>query len=40
MDRLPRGSGFVMADVERSRLQAIRRNFPALEHRRLPCTLP
>ncbi len=40
MDRLPRGSGFVMAEIERSRLQAIRRNFPALEHRRLPCTLP
>ena len=40
MDRLPRGSGFVMADIERSRLQAIRRNFPALDHRRLPCTLP
>jgi nitrilase len=40
MDRLPRGSGFVMAEIERSRLQAIRRNFPALDHRRLPCTLP
>jgi len=40
LDRLPRGSGFVMAEVERSRLAAIRRNFPALEHRRIPCTLP
>ncbi|PKM45746.1 MAG: acyltransferase [Gammaproteobacteria bacterium HGW-Gammaproteobacteria-1] len=40
MDRLPRGSGFVMGEIERSRLQAIRRNFPALDHRRLPCTLP
>ncbi len=40
LDRLPRGSGFVMADIERSRLEAIRRNFPALAHRRLPCTLP
>lgn len=40
LDRLPRGSGVVMADIERSRLQAIRRNFPALDHRRLPCTLP
>lgn len=40
LDRLPRGSGFVMADIEPSRLQAIRRNFPSLEHRRLPCALP
>lgn len=35
LDRLPRGSGFVMAEVEPSRLAAIRRNFPALKHRRL-----
>ncbi len=40
LDRLPRGSGFVMAEIEPSRLEAIRRNFPALAHRRLPCTLP
>jgi len=40
LDRLPRGSGFVMAAIEPSRLHAIRRNFPALEHRRLPCKLP
>lgn len=40
LDRLPRGSGFVMAEIQPSRLEAIRRNFPALAHRRLPCTLP
>lgn len=40
LDRLPRGSGFVVADLERARLTAIRRSFPVLEHRKIPCTLP
>jgi len=40
LDRLPRGSGFVAADIDPARLKAIRRSFPALEHRKIPCTLP
>ncbi len=35
LDRLPRGSGFVIADIDEERLRSIRRNFPATEHRRL-----
>ena len=40
LDRLPRGSGVVSADIEQARLRAIRRNFPAIEHQRLRCSLP
>lgn len=40
LDRLPRGSGFVSADIERPRLQSMRRNFPSIYHRRLRCVLP
>lgn len=39
MDRLPRGSGVVMAETDRERLQRLRRTFPALQHRRLSCTV-
>lgn len=35
LDRLPRGSGVVVADIDKERLKRIRRNFPSLEHRRL-----
>lgn len=34
LDRLPRGSGVVVADVDLERLANVRRNFPATEHRR------
>jgi nitrilase len=37
VDRLPRGSGFVMAEIDRERIESTRRNFPALDHRRLHC---
>jgi nitrilase len=37
LERLPRGSGFVLTEVERERLEGIRRNFPTIEHRRLSC---
>lgn len=37
LDRLPRGSGFVIAEIDRERLQGIRKKFPALEHRKLAC---
>ncbi len=35
LDRLPRGSGIVIADLDRERLTSIRRNFPSITHRRL-----
>lgn len=40
LDRLPRGSGVVSADIEPARLQNIRRNFPAIQHRCVACVLP
>lgn len=39
IDRLPRGSGFVIADISTENLQQTRKNFPVLEHIRLPCHL-
>ncbi len=35
LDRLPRGSGFVISDIDDERLKSIRRNFPATDHRQL-----
>lgn len=35
IDRLPRGSGVVLADINREELAAIRRSLPAISHRRL-----
>jgi len=35
IDRLPRGSGVVVADINRGELAAIRRSLPAISHRRL-----
>jgi predicted amidohydrolase len=40
LDRLPRGSGVVSAEIEQARLKSIRRNFPAIQHLRLHCSLP
>ncbi|HEY0633993.1 MAG TPA: carbon-nitrogen hydrolase family protein [Gammaproteobacteria bacterium] len=39
LDRLQRGSGVVVADIDLQRLNDIRRSFPALEHRRINCIL-
>ena len=39
LDRLPRGSGFVTAELDLTKVESTRRNFPALEHRRLPCDM-
>ncbi len=39
-DRLPQGSGFVIGEIDRERIASIRRSFPALDHRRIPCELP
>jgi deaminated glutathione amidase len=38
--RLPRGSGVITAELDPERLRSTRRNFPAIEHRRLVCKLP
>jgi nitrilase len=35
VDRLPSGSGVVIGDVDTDKLARVRRNLPALEHRRL-----
>ncbi|MEJ2345725.1 MAG: carbon-nitrogen hydrolase family protein [Gammaproteobacteria bacterium] len=37
LDRLPRGSGVVGANIDRARLERTRQAFPALQHRRLHC---
>jgi nitrilase len=37
LDRLPRGSGVVMAGVNRGYQQSLRKSLPALGHRRLDC---
>lgn len=37
LHRLPRGAGVVSAEVDAARLESLRRNFPALAHRRLHC---
>ena len=37
LDKLPRGSGVVVADIDREQLHELRRSFPVLEHRRLSC---
>lgn len=37
LDRLPRGSGVVLGEVNLGRVRDIRRNFPVAEHRRLGC---
>ena len=38
--RLPRGSGYIAADLDHNRLESTRRNFPAIEHIRLQCAVP
>lgn len=35
LDRLPSGSGVVVAELDRERIASIRRSLPAIEHRRL-----
>ena len=37
VDRLPGGSGVVVADIDRQQLDSIRRSLPAIAHRRLSC---
>ena len=37
LNQLKSGTGVVIADIDRDRLNSIRRSFPAIEHRRLSC---
>ncbi len=39
LDELASGSGFVSAEIDPKRVHNTRRNFPVLEHRRIPCKL-
>ncbi|HEB58707.1 MAG TPA: carbon-nitrogen hydrolase family protein [Gammaproteobacteria bacterium] len=39
LDRLPRGSGLVVADIDLDKVSQTRRSFPVLEHRRIDCNL-
>lgn len=40
IDVLPRGSGFVLGEIDIRRVQDLRASFPALSHRRFGVTLP
>jgi nitrilase len=37
LDRLPSGSGVVCANLDRKRLERVRKTFPAIQHRALTC---
>ncbi len=38
-DELDNGSGFVLAEIDMDRIKNIRRTFPVLEHRKIPCDI-
>lgn len=40
MDRLPQGSGYIVADIDINSLHKLRQNFPVLKHRKISCMLP
>lgn len=40
LDILPQGAGCVVADIDIDKVKKLRNNFPVLDHRRIPCTLP
>ncbi len=40
LNRLTRGPGVVVSDIDIERLREIRRSFPVLEHRKIRCSLP
>lgn len=39
MNRLPQGTGVVVSDIDLDKLYKTRKNFPALQHRRLDCKI-
>lgn len=40
LDCLPRGSGFVVSEIDMDKIKNTRRSFPVLEHRRMQCSVP
>ncbi|MBD3671827.1 MAG: carbon-nitrogen hydrolase family protein [Gammaproteobacteria bacterium] len=40
LDRLPKGAGVVIAEVDRQQVSSVRTSFPALTHRQVFCDLP
>jgi nitrilase len=39
LNRLPHGTGVVVSDIDLEKLRKTRKNFPALQHRRLDCKI-
>lgn len=39
LDRLPSGSGVVLADLDMALLETTRKNFPVLQHQRMSCNI-
>ncbi len=39
LNRLPQGTGVVVSDIDLDKLNKTRKNFPALQHRRLDCKI-
>jgi len=40
LNRIQNGSGAIVAELDNQQVNKIRKNFPATEHRRMPCKLP
>ncbi len=40
LNRLPHGTGVVVSEIDLEKLRRTRKNFPALQHRRLDCKIP
>lgn len=39
LDRLPSGSGYIIAELDKNQVEKVRKNFPVTEHRRMPCKM-
>ena len=39
LERLPHGSGYVIAEIDTANTKKIRQNFPVLQHRKISCNL-
>jgi len=40
LNRIQNGSGVIVAELDHEQVNKVRKNFPATEHRRMPCKLP
>ncbi|MCK4743029.1 MAG: carbon-nitrogen hydrolase family protein [Sulfuriflexus sp.] len=40
LERIPSGAGFIIAEMDQEQVNKVRKNFPATDHRRMPCKLP